>query len=127
MAASSVSTGVVNAQGQHAFDGEIATVLGAQEHPNITFVSRAIELTGPDTGLITGDLSLNGVTLPVVLDARFTGGRSFPEWGFRALAFSARTTIRRSDFGVSQWTQFAGDDVEILIETEFDQDLAPDH
>ncbi|MBY0562779.1 MAG: YceI family protein [Hyphomonadaceae bacterium] len=122
IAAGSVSTGLLNRQGERAFDREIAQALGAQANPTITFVSRAVELTGPATGLITGDLTLNGQTRPVTLEARFHGGRFVVLRGKHQLAFAARTIIRRSEWGVTQWGMFTGDEVEILIDAEFIQD-----
>lgn len=121
IAANSVSTGLINREGARAFDGEIADVLGADEHPNITFVSRAVQQTGPTTGLITGDLTLNGRTNPVTIEASFHGGRFVQLRGRHVIAFSGRTIIRRSQWGAGSviFNQFAGDDVEILIDAEF--------
>lgn len=122
IAVASVSTGLVNAQGQHAFDQEIAATLGAPANPNITFVSNSIQLTGPTTGLITGDLTLNGQTHPVTLEAGFHGGRFVALRNKHQLAFSGRTIIRRSQWGVTNWAAFTGDEVEILIDAEFVKD-----
>jgi polyisoprenoid-binding protein YceI len=117
--ANSVSTGLLNREGQRGFDREISQALGAEDHPNISFVSRSIEVTGPTTGRITGDLTLNGQTHPVTLDAAFHGGRFVLLHQKHSLAFAARTIIRRSEWGVTNWTAFAGDEVEILIDAEF--------
>lgn len=124
IAAGSVSTGLVNAQGQRAFDQEIANaVLGAEANPNITFVSRSIQLTGPTTGLISGDLTLHGQTHPVTLDASFEGGRYVQFFGKHVIAFSARTMIDRSQWGASfanpVINSTTGNMVEILISAEF--------
>ncbi len=127
IAANSVSTGLVNAQGQRAFDHEIANIaLGAEANPSITFVSRSIQLTGQTTGLITGDLTLRGQTHPVALEASFEGGRFVQFFGKHVIAFSGRTMIDRSQWGV----EFAnpvingttGNNVEILISAEFRKD-----
>lgn len=121
--AASVSTGILNRNGQPAFDGEIAAMLGASEHPQITFTSESVVRTGPNRGVVHGALSLNGVTLPVALEAQFVGGDVKEDRGatdLTGLAFSGRTTIRRSDFNVApDWNDFVGDDVEILIDAEF--------
>lgn len=124
IAANSVNTGVLNAEGQRAFDAEIhGQVLGSAENPNITFVSRSIETTSATTGRITGDLTLNGVTRPVVLEAAFEGGRTHPFSRRPALGFSGRALINRSDFGavfdnpVVNGT--SSNEVEILIQAEF--------
>lgn len=122
IAAGSVSTGILNRAGERAFDREVAETLGAQANPNITFVSNAIELTGPATGLVRGDLTLNGQTRPVTLEANFHGGRLVVLRGKYVLGFSGRTIIRRSEWGVTNWAAFTGDEVEILIDAEFVKD-----
>jgi polyisoprenoid-binding protein YceI len=127
IAANSVSTGVLNGQGERAFDREIAeNVLGAGEHPNIRFVSRSVEVTGPTTGRIVGDLTLRGQTHPVTLDATFEGGRFVQFFGKHVVAFSARTMIDRSQWGASFGNPMingtTGNDVEILIAAEFRKD-----
>lgn len=122
IAAGSVSTGILNRAGERAFDREVAETLGAEANPNITFVSNAIELTGPTSGLIRGDLTLNGQTRPVTLEASFHGGRLVLVRGKYVLGFSGRTIIRRSEWGVTNWGAFTGDEVEILIDAEFVKD-----
>ena len=123
IASNSVSTGILNQPVERAFDREIANgPVGAAANPNITFVSRSIQATGPTTGLITGDLTLHGVTHPVVLEARFEGGRFIALRQKHVLAFTARAVIRRSDFQalwpVPVVNAMLSDDVEILIAAE---------
>jgi polyisoprenoid-binding protein YceI len=122
IAANSVSTGLLNREGQRGFDQEIARTLGAGDNPNITFVSRSVQTAGPTTGLVTGELTLNGQTRPATLEVTFQGGRFIQLRQKHVLAFSARTIIRRSEFGVTNWGPFVGDDVEVLIEAEFVKD-----
>jgi polyisoprenoid-binding protein YceI len=114
--ASSVNTGVVNRAGERAFDTDIARALGGGE---IEFVSTAIERTGEFTARVSGDLSMNGQTHPATLEATFDGGAVDPLRGGRqVLGFSAHGRINRSDWGVSQWRAFTGDEVQIVIEAE---------
>jgi len=127
IAANSVNTGVLNAQGERAFDREIHTqVFGSEANPNITFVSRSIQVTSPTTGLITGDLTLRGVTRPAVLEASFDGGRFIAFRQKHGLGFSGRTVIRRSEFNAALTNPIAngttGDEVEILFQGEFLKD-----
>ncbi|MDY0008553.1 MAG: YceI family protein [Bdellovibrionales bacterium] len=92
----------------------------AGKFPEITFTSTKIETTGDTTGKIHGDLTLLGVTKPVVLDAVFNGG--YAEGPFTkkpAMGFSATTSITRSDFGFSTYVPMIGDKVDIIIEAEF--------
>ena len=93
--------------------------------PRITFRSTSIKRTGDSTGEITGDLSLAGVTKPVTLTARFHGGMQGPlgQDNYQ-LGFSAETTIKRSDFGLTKmiWNPTVSDEVKLLIAAEFEQE-----
>lgn len=118
--ADSVNTGVLNAQGERAFDQTIGRALGAEESPTITFVSTSIERTGEHTGRITGDLTMNGQTHPATLDATFVGDTNdLLRGGSRVLGFSAQGSIDRTVWGVTEWRAFTGSEVQIVIEAEF--------
>ena len=115
----SVSTGLPK------FDEEIATsgnYFDANKFPEIRFVSTNIQITGETTGLITGDLTLKGVTKPVTLDVTFNGaGKSFGNPG-KTLGFSATTKFLRSDYNMGHLVSFGiGDEVTLRIETEFNE------
>jgi polyisoprenoid-binding protein YceI len=118
--ASSVNTGVLNREGERAFDRQIGRALGAESAPQITFVSTAIERTGEHTARITGDLTMNGRTHPATLDATFDGDTiDILRGANRVLGFSARGEIDRGLWGVDEWDSFTGDTVQIVIEAEF--------
>lgn len=100
--------------------------LDAKQFPAITFKSTKVEVTGPDTARITGDLGLHGVTRPVVLNARLNGGYAgHPMDPHARIGFSATGTFNRSDFGIAfgvpapGTTMGVGDAVTLDIETEF--------
>ena len=111
------------------FDAELqgGSWLDAARFPKITFRSTKVEMTGPDTARVTGDLSLHGVTKPVVLETRFNGGyASHPmDPAGSRIGFSAKGVLKRSDFGVAYGipapgtTTGVGDPVEFQIEAEF--------
>jgi polyisoprenoid-binding protein YceI len=104
------------------FDAKLATGddwFNANVFPAITFTSTAVNLTGDDTGTVTGDLTLLGVTKPVTLDVTFNGGMKSPFSGKNVLGFSGTTTITRSEWGFATYVPTIGDSVEILIEAEF--------
>ena len=135
VAADSLNTGVLNNNGERAFDREIHTqAFGSEANPEIKFVSRSIAVTGPSTGTITGDLTLKGVTRPVTLDVTFNGGwAGIPGMDPHARAgFSATGTLKRSEFGIGYGVPPEGtnmgvsDEVQIVIEAEFTgPDLKP--
>ena len=90
------------------------------EFPTITFTSTSVEQTGEFTGIITGDLTMLGVTQEVKLEAIYNGTGNAPWFGTRDLiGFSARGTLNRSDFGMTALLPNIGDEVEVIIEAEF--------
>lgn len=91
---------------------------GAGDDELVTFTSTSIEVTGDDTALITGDLTLNGVTKAVVLDASLNQVGDHPMANKPWAGFDATTTVLRSDFEVGAFAPFVGDEVEIMISVE---------
>lgn len=88
--------------------------------PNATFSSTRIEKLSETTGKVYGDLTLHGVTKPIVLDVTFNGAGTNPvKTDLVMLGFSGQTTIKRSDFGISQYIPMVGDEVTLTIEAEF--------
>ncbi len=89
-------------------------------HPQIVFKSTSAAQSSPNTGTVTGDLTFLGVTKPVTLDVTYNGMVQLP-WtpDQDRIGFSATTTLKRSDFGMSENLAFVGDEVEVIIETEF--------
>jgi len=77
-----------------------ADFLKTDEFPTIDFVSTRIERTGDDTGDLHGDLTIRGVTRPIVLKAEFGGIVPNLQGGQRG-AFSASAKINREDFGLT--------------------------
>lgn len=95
--------------------------LDASNFPAITFVSSQIT-PQPDgrTALMTGDLTLRGVTRPVTFNVTFVGvGKGL--FGGTITGFSATTTIKRSDFGSTFLLNLVGDETTLDIEAEFDR------
>ncbi|WP_342075387.1 YceI family protein [Yoonia sp. SS1-5] len=90
----------------------------AAEDEMVTFTSTAIEVTGDDTALITGDLTLNGITKPVVLDAKLNQVGVHPQREKPWAGFDATTTLLRSDFEVGAFAPFVSDEVEVNISIE---------
>jgi polyisoprenoid-binding protein YceI len=95
--------------------------LEANKFPTATFVSTKVEPGAGQTGKVYGDFTLHGVTKPIVLDVTFNGVGSGFAPGSVKTGFSATTTIKRSEFGVSKYVPMIGDDVALTIEVEFDK------
>lgn len=91
---------------------------GAKDGDLVTFTSTAIEVTGEGTALITGDLSMNGVTKSVVLDAKLNAVGTHPRAQKDWAGFDATTTLLRSDFNVGRAAPFVSDEVEVMISIE---------
>lgn len=89
-----------------------------ENHPTMRFTSTRIEKTGANTGKIHGDLTMLGVTKPIVLDATFNNGGQHPYFKKYALGFSATTTVKRSEFGMNYGIPMVSDDVPVAIEVE---------
>jgi polyisoprenoid-binding protein YceI len=102
-----------------SFNKEIAGFFEPDKYPAILFVSTAVN-AGPDgRGTVTGDLTFHGVTRPVTLDATFNGSGPGMLGAGTRMGFSGIGRIKRSDFGVTNARQFAGDDIDLSFEIEF--------
>lgn len=99
----------------HIMSGDF---FGAEDDAMVTFVSTSIEVTGDDTGLITGDLTVNGVTVPVVLDAVLNTTGMHPVNQVEGAGFTATTTIKRSDFNVGAFAPNVSDELPVQISVE---------
>ena len=94
--------------------------LNASGHPEIVFVSNRIVVTGDNTGEVHGELTLNGVTQPVIMETEFYGGVFNPLIGRNMLGFRGYFEVDRTDFGVGRLPgNFIGDMVRLSIEAEF--------
>ena len=90
----------------------------ASDDEMVSFASTGIEVTGQTTAKITGDLTLNGVTKPVVLDAVLNKTGDHPMANKPWAGFSATTSVLRSDFGLGMFAPYVSDEVAIQISIE---------
>lgn len=102
--------------------GKDAKWLNGAAFPAITFKSTGATKTTATTGTVTGDLTFLGVTKPVTLDVTYNGVAQMP-WApdQDKIGFSARTVIKRSDFGNTTFAPNIGDEVEVIVEAEFSE------
>ena len=98
-----------------------AGVFNTASFPTATFKSTSVARTGANTGTISGDLTLHGVTKPVTLNATFGGVTQDPFSGADDVGFHATATVKRTDFGITGmvWEGIVGDEVKLSIEAMF--------
>jgi polyisoprenoid-binding protein YceI len=100
-----------------------ADFFDAENFPALTFRSTRIEKASGDDLKVTGDLTIRGTTREVVLDVT-SEGRVTDPWGGQRAGYSAKTKIKRSDFGLT-WNMaletggvVVGDEIKIALEVE---------
>ena len=86
--------------------------------PQMTFKSTSVAKTSDRTATVTGDLTLLGVTKPVVLDVIFNKAGIHPYNKNYISGFSVKGSLKRSDFGMNFGLPGIGDDVNLDIEVE---------
>ena len=92
-------------------------------HPTVTFKSTSIKANGKDSWLVTGDLTMRGVTKQVTLPVTFLGEGKDP-WGNEKMGFETAITVNRKDYGIN-WNKaldqgglLVGDEVKVEISVE---------
>ncbi len=106
-------------------DGHLkgAEFLDAAQFPSIIFRSTRLQGTG-DNLKVFGDLTIHGVTKQVVLNVEEITPEGKDPWGNTRIGASAKTTVKRSDYGLS-WNSaletggfLIGDDLKLDFEVE---------
>ena len=97
--------------------------LDVEKYPSASFGSRKVEVIAEGRYRVTGDLTLHGISKPVVLEVTYEGAGKDP-WGGERAGFVATTSIDRKDFGLV-WNKaletgcvLVGDKVELTLEIE---------
>ncbi len=116
---------VVASQGLHDHllragqDGGKPDFFGPDQQP-AHFVSTQVAASG-NKATITGNLTLNGVTKPVTINAEFTGAGNSMMGNKATVGFEGTTTIKRSEFGLDTFVPMVSDEVELQITTAFEK------
>lgn len=92
----------------------------SDKFPEARFVSTKIVTTGTKA-TIMGNLTLKGVTKPVVLQARFVGAGTNARTNKVYVGFQATGTVKRSDFGITYTLPMVSDEVALTINAGFQQ------
>jgi len=91
----------------------------AAQFPDITFVSESLTHVSADQGILTGKLTMHGITQPVALKVTFEGGGKNMMTQAQTMGFVATGNLKRSDFGMTNFLPGLGDDVRLDISAEF--------
>ena len=89
--------------------------------PEVTFTSTSVEVTGEDTAVVTGDLTIRDVTQTVALDVTLNGlqdDHPFIDGEQPWAGFTATTTLQRSEWGLGLYAPMVPEAVEVRIEME---------
>lgn len=92
----------------------------ATKYPQATFTSTKVDFAPSGELTIAGNLTLHGVTKPVILHAHLLGAGLNPLDKVYTVGFQAQGTIKRSEFGVSLYVPAVGDDVDLTIAGAFE-------
>lgn len=90
----------------------------AAKYPSATFKSTKVEAAGEGKLKVTGDLTVKGVTKPVVLDVKLNKAGVQPLAKRAAVGFDATATVKRSEFGLGNYVPNVSDEVLLRITTE---------
>ncbi|HEY4051406.1 MAG TPA: YceI family protein [Acidobacteriaceae bacterium] len=88
------------------------------KYPTLTFKSKSVEPAGSGKMKVSGDLTIHGVTKPVVLDVDGPTEPMKDPHGNLHMGASGTTTVNRKDFGVSGLPGIVGDEVSITLDIE---------
>ena len=89
----------------------------AAEEPQIRFKSRSVRAEAADAAEMIGDITVNGITKPVVLQVSLRPhDNPALKYSQGSREFIATTHIRRSEFNMTAYPSMVGDDVEIVID-----------
>lgn len=102
-------------------DGGAPDFFGAAPAP-ATFVSTAVTpYRDGKSAIVAGDLTINRMTRPITIEARFSGAGSNPMSNVTTIGFQGMTTIKRSDFGIDYALPVVSDEVELKISAAFEK------
>ena len=92
----------------------------AAVHPSAKFVSTMVKVDGTKA-MIHGDLTILGVTKPVVLDAKLSGAGINFRSKKETVGFHATASIKRSEWGMGKYVPAVGDKVDLDISVAFEK------
>ncbi|MEU0215587.1 YceI family protein [Streptomyces sp. NPDC006265] len=97
--------------------------LDAATYPRMRFTSTEVQQTGADLFSMSGELTIKGVSRPVVLDMTYIGNVTDP-FGYDRVGFDGTTTINRSDWGLTYNSRLAEGGAMVSEKVRLQLDIA---
>lgn len=95
-----------------------ADFFDAAKFPQATFKSTKVEQTGEQQLVVTGDLTIKGITKPATLTVNVTAMGEHPMAKKEAAGFAVTTVLKRSDYGMDLYVPYVGDEVTVTFHAE---------
>ena len=89
-----------------------------ENHPELLFVSNGFEWTGPDTAVLRGDLTMRGITKPVIFKVTLEASDTRQPGKAQKILVKATTTINRVDFGIEGLSSVVDSNVQLCMSVE---------
>lgn len=96
-------------------------------YPSITFRSKAVEFPAGNRCRVSGELTIRGMTQPVMFEGEYAGPRQNPYGEETTVGFSGSVVINREDFGIMWGSELmdggglvAGKEIQIFLDVEAD-------
>ncbi|MGB5441987.1 MAG: YceI family protein [Gammaproteobacteria bacterium] len=89
-----------------------------EHHPEVLFVSDGFEWTGPDTAVLKGNLTMRGITKPVIFDVTLKALDAERVDQAQKIVVNATTMINRADFGMDGLSALVSSDVHLCMSVE---------
>ncbi|RIX27118.1 YceI family protein [Sphingomonas edaphi] len=96
-----------------------ADFLDTAKFPTAQFRATGIRLVDRDSAKISGNLTLHGITKPIVIDADFNQAGINPVDKRYSLGFDGEAKIKRSEFGINYGLPLLGNEITLHLEAEF--------
>jgi polyisoprenoid-binding protein YceI len=90
-----------------------------ETYSTITFVSTSLDINPDGTGTITGDLTIKDITRPITFDGQINKVGKAMRSGVDMFGISGTGMLKRSDYGVGAYVPNVGDEVQLVMEVEF--------
>lgn len=108
------------ATGVPAFDNHLRSkdLFEVEKYPTATFKAGKMTFKGEAPSVITGELTMKGMTKPVTLQVSGSKCGMHPMEKKQACGANATATIKRSEFGLGYALPAVPDEIELIVEVE---------